>query len=162
MLNAAWIFAWHYDLIWLSVLIMIGLLFTLIRIADILRASVLGKKERWMVHLPFSVYFGWITVATIANIIVFLVKINWNRFGLSENIWVVLILLTGALIGILRMHKDRHIAYGLVLIWAYLGILLKHLSADGFDGQYPNIILIIIASLIFLIFFTGKIFYKNK
>ncbi len=70
-LNAAWIFSWHYDVIWLSVVIMGGLLYTLIRIADILRVSNLTKKENWLVRLPFNVYFGWITVATIANVTVF-------------------------------------------------------------------------------------------
>jgi hypothetical protein len=84
LLNASWIFAWHHDLIWLSVIIMGGLLVTLIKIADIFRGRALTPKETWLVRLPFSVYFGWITVATIANVTVFLVYIGWNRFGLPE------------------------------------------------------------------------------
>ena len=62
LLNASWMFAWHYDLIWLSVLIMVGLLVTFIRIADTLRISNLTQKERWLTRLPFGVYFGWFTV----------------------------------------------------------------------------------------------------
>jgi len=65
LFNASWLFAWHYDVIWLSVIIMLGLLITLIKIADILRQSALTPKERLMVRLPFSIYFGWITVATM-------------------------------------------------------------------------------------------------
>ena len=68
LLNAAWIFAWHYDVIWLSVLLMAGLLYTLIRLANILRVGNLGQKEKSLARLPFSVYFGWITVATVANV----------------------------------------------------------------------------------------------
>ena len=139
-LNASWIFAWHYDLIWLSVIIMAGLLITLIKIADILRASDLTPKERWLVRLPFSVYFGWITVATIANITVFLVYLRWNGFGVSKSLWTVGVLLVGALIGSLRVLRDRSTAYGLVLIWAYGAILYKHLSANGFAGNYPSVI----------------------
>jgi hypothetical protein len=140
LLNAGWIFAWHYDVIWLSLVIMVGLLTTLIKIADIFRQSVLGPKERWLVRLPFSVYFGWITVATIANATVFLVYLGWNGFGLPEAFWAVAILLVGALIGCWRMLRDRTIAYGLVLVWAYGAILAKHLSAGSFAGQYPSVI----------------------
>lgn len=139
-LNAAWIFAWHYDYIWLSVLIMLGLLFTLIKIADILRVSTLSKQQRWFVRLPFSVYFGWITVATIANITVFLVKLNWGGFGLAESLWMIIILLVGTAIGSARILYDKNIPYGLVLIWAYGGILSKHISSTGYASQYPSVI----------------------
>lgn len=140
LLNACWIFAWHYDVIWFSLVIMAGLLITLIKIADIFRQSALGKKERWLARLPFSVYFGWITVATIANATVFLVYLGWNGLGLSETFWVIAILLIGAAIGCWRMLRDRAIAYGLVLVWAYGAILAKHFSAGGFVGQYPSVI----------------------
>lgn len=140
LLNAAWIFAWHYDVIWLSVVIMAGLIITLIKIADILRDRAIAPKETWLVRWPFSVYFGWITVATIANVTVFLVGIGWNRFGLSEVFWTVVLLLAGALMGSWRLLRDRAVPYGLVLVWAYGAILSKHLSAGGFDGKYPAVI----------------------
>ena len=157
--NISWIFAWHYDLIGLSVLIMAALLILLIRIADTLRVEKMKTVETLLISVPFSIYFGWITVAAIANITVFLVSINWNGFGIAEFIWTIMILLVGALIGILRMNKDRSIAYGLVLIWAYLGILLKHLSADGFGGQYPSIIVTLIICLALFGFFVGRVVY---
>ncbi|NMB48754.1 tryptophan-rich sensory protein [Candidatus Kuenenbacteria bacterium] len=144
LLNAAWIFAWHYDVIWLSAIIIIAMLVSLIKIADILRAS----KERWLVRLPFSVYFGWITVATIANITVLLVSLGWNGFGLSEVFWTVLILIVGAVIGSWRLMHDRCIPYGLVLLWAYGAILSKHLSAAAFNGQYPAVIWTVVACLL--------------
>lgn len=91
-------------------------------------------------RLPFSVYFGWITVATIANITVFLVSIGWNGFGIPESFWTVVVLLVGAMIGSWWMLRDRFVPYGLVLIWAYAAILFKHLSASGFDGKYPSVV----------------------
>ena len=156
LLNASWIVAWHYDYIWLSVIIMIGLLLTLIRIADIVRAAKLTKNERFLVCLPFSIYFGWITVASIANITVFLVSLGWNGFGISDNFWTVVVLLVGALIGSLRMLRDRLVPYGLVFIWAYGAILAKHLSQSGFDGQYPNIIWTVVLCLMV---FAGMIVF---
>ncbi|HOZ36825.1 MAG TPA: tryptophan-rich sensory protein [bacterium] len=148
LLNAAWLFAWHYNVIWLSVIIMLAMLATLIRIADITRTGVKTVKERWLVRLPFSVYFGWITVATIANITVLLVSLGWNGFGLSEVFWTMVVLLVGALIGSWRLMRDRYIPYGLVLLWAYGAILSKHLSVSAFNGQYPVIIWTVIACLL--------------
>ena len=158
LFNSAWLFAWHYDLIWLSVLIMIGLLATLIRIADMLRSSNLAKNDRFLIRLPFSVYFGWITVATIANITVFLVSLGWNGFGFSESFWTVAVLLAGALIGSWRMMRDRFTPYGLVLVWAYGAILFKHLSENGFGGKYPSIIA---AVILCLLIFLGTIVFIN-
>ena len=145
--NISWIFAWHYDYIGLSVLIMATLLILLIKISDLLRAKQLKTLEKISIWAPFSIYFGWITVATIANITVFLVSIGWNGFGIADFVWTSIILLIGATIGILRMRKDKNIAYGLVLVWAYSWILFKHLSASGFAGQYPTIIVTVMISL---------------
>ncbi|MBU1722157.1 tryptophan-rich sensory protein [Patescibacteria group bacterium] len=160
--NIAWIFAWHYGVIWLSVLIMLSLLFFLIKIADIINKKSLSLGENICIRLSFSIYFGWITVATIANISVFLVSIGWNGFGISDVIWTVLVLLVGAAIGIARTIKDKNIFYGSVFVWAYSGILFKHVSESGFNGQYKGIII----TLIFcLVLFLGVIFgvgYKNK
>lgn len=162
ILNASWIFAWHYDLIWLSVIIMIGLLFTLIRVNEILRVSNLPKNERWLVRLPFNVYFGWITVATIANITIFLVSIDWNGFGLEESFWAMVVLLIGTLIGSWRMLRDRFIAYGFVLIWAYSAILFRHLSINGFAGKYPVIIGTLVLCLLFFTLTMIFISFEKK
>lgn len=159
--NISWIFSWHYDYISVSVLIMAVLLLLLIKIADILNKEKFNFLEKIFVWAPFSIYFGWITVASIANITVFLVSIGWNGFGIADFVWTSIILLVGALIGILRMNKDKNVAYGLVLVWAYLGILYKHLSIDGFSGQYESIIVTLIGCLIVLIFFVGRIIYKK-
>lgn len=159
LLNAAWIFAWHNDIIWLSVILIIGLLISLITIADILRKSTLTERERRLVCLPFSVYFGWITVATIANITVFLVSLGWGGFGLADSFWTVAALLVGALIGSWRMLKDRFIPYGLVFVWAYGAILYKHVSASGFAGQHPSVI---VAAVLCIIAFIGMILYISS
>jgi uncharacterized membrane protein len=160
--NIAWIFTWHYDFIGISVILMFVLLLILIRIADILRSVQLSKWEKVWISLPFSVYFGWITVATIANITVFLVSVNWGAFGIPDFIWTSLVLLIGAGIGIIRMRKDRKPAYGFVLIWAYLGILLSHLSSSGFDGKFPVIIIMLIACMVILAFFIGRLLFKKS
>lgn len=160
--NISWIFAWHYDYIGLSVLIMATLLILLIMIADIIRTEQFSSLEKLFIWAPFSIYFGWITVASIANITVFLVSIGWKGFGIADFVWTSIVLLVGAMIGILRIHKDNNIAYGIVLIWAYSWILFKHMSTGGFNRQYPSIIATTIVCLVLFLFFVGRIFYKNK
>jgi len=145
--NVAWIFAWHWDLIALSTLFMLVLLGCLITIARDLAAARLSRAERWFVRLPFSVYFGWITVATVANVTVLLVQQEWGGFGLAEAVWAVLIIAVAAAIGTAVILRHADIAYGLVLVWAFLGILIKHVSAAGFDTQYPAVIGVVIACL---------------
>jgi len=148
VLNISWIFAWHYDFIFLSLIIMLALLVSLIKIADILRASKFSDVEKIAVRLPYSIYFGWITVATIANVSVLLVSLNWQGFGLSDELWLVVVLLISAGIGVWRMKQDNNIPYSMVFIWAYLGILIKHLHPEGYNGDYSYAI----STLIFCIY----------
>ncbi len=146
--NIAWIFAWHYKIIWASLLLILVILACLVKIADVIRKEKMTLKENVLIRWPFSVYFGWITVAVIANVTVLLVSLNWDGFGVAEYIWTAAILLIGAGIGIKRMLKDRNIPYGLVFIWAYFGIWLKHTSETGFNLQYPSVVFTTILSVI--------------
>lgn len=157
LLNILWIFAWHYDLIVFTVVLMLGLLGCLIAIANYLNSKQFSAKEKLFILAPFSVYFGWITVATIANITVFLVSVDWGGWGVSAPVWTAVIISVGATIGIVRMLKDKNVLYGTVFIWAYLGICIKHLSNNGFAGQYP---LVIASAAVWIAVFAGIIVYK--
>ena len=159
--NILWIFAWHYDFIGLSVIIMSVLLFFLIKIADVVKMEKKSLVEKFFIYIPFSIYFGWISVAAIANVTVFLVSVGWNGFGISDFVWTSVVLLIGLLIGTLRMLKDKNVAYGLVLVWAYLGILYKHLSPSGFDGQYTSVIVIVVVCLALFGISIGWLGYKK-
>lgn len=148
--NALWIFSWHYHTIDLSMLLMIIILGCLILIAQGLSRVQLSLREKIFIRLPFSVYFGWITVATIANATALLVSVGWDGFGISEQVWTIIIILIGLVVGAGTMLKNQDIAYGLVIIWAYAGIWLKHISTSGFSGQYPAIITTVIVSIVLL------------
>lgn len=149
--NTAWIFSWHYDDIPLSMLLMGIILICLIFITHIIKKEQLTTGEKLLVRLPFSVYFGWITVATVANATVLLKSLNFSGFGIPETIWAILILAVAAVIGIAAMVRNRDVAYGLVLLWAYTGILIKHISADGFAGKYPAVIAAVVVCLVLLV-----------
>lgn len=160
--NIAWIFAWHHGIIWLSVLIMLTLLVSLIFIAGLINKKTYSLRDTVLIRLPFSIYFGWITVATIANVTVWLVSMDWNGFGISEAVWTMVILLVGAGIGILRTLKDRNVYYAAVLVWAFGAILFKHYSSAGFDGRYPGVIAVIIICLAGFAATIGYLWKKNR
>ncbi len=138
--NLLWVIAFHYGMVGLSVLLMAVLLTCLILIVKELCNASLTPTQSLLVALPFHVYLGWITVATIANVAAMLVGLGWNGFGLSSEFWTVVMLIAGGVIGIITARRIGSIAYLLVLIWAYLGILVKHLSPSFFARQYPWVI----------------------
>ena len=156
--NVAWIFAWHYKNILLSLLFMLIILVCLAQIYIRIHKEQLTTTEKVFIRLPFSVYFGWITVATIANVTTLLVdKLGSpvNLLGISEVVWTVVILVVGLLISVVTTLKHRDVAYGLVIVWAYIGILIKHLMdkplPDGFNSQYPAVIVTVVISLVVLV-----------
>lgn len=149
--NTAWIFCWHYDYILLSTLLMAIILLCLIFINRAISAVELSARDSFFIKLPFQVYFGWITVAAVANITVLLVSLGWNGFSLSEELWTVVILIVAALIGAVTSKTFCSLAYGAVLIWAYTGILVKHISPSGYSWEYPAVVITAAACLILLI-----------
>jgi len=125
--NVVWLFLWQYEYITSSVLLMFALLATLIMTylrLDIGRSNV-SLAEKLSVHLPFSVYLGWITVAIIANVAAAIVSINWNGFGLSDTTWTITMLAITLAITLSVVFTRRDIAYSLVIIWALVGIAVK-------------------------------------
>lgn len=138
--NSGWIFAWHYERVFLSLLMMLLLLGSLLVIYWKLGIGLtaVDLRTRFAVHLLFSVYLGWITVATIANVTAWLVSIGWNRIGLSEVFWTVAVLLVATGITLLMIRDRGDLAYALVVIWAFAGILIKRLS----PGALPTPVLV--------------------
>lgn len=131
--NMSWIFAWHYERIGLSVGIMIILLVSLIQCYRSLKIDYKKRSPngtKYFLFIPISVYLGWISIATIANIAVYLVSIQWNGFGLSEAFWAVSLIVVGILLGFIFMLVHEDIYYALVIDWALLGIFLKRISED--------------------------------
>jgi hypothetical protein len=96
--------------------------------------------------VPFSVYFGWTTVAVVANITVLLVSRGWDGFGLADSTWAAIMVLVAMGIGTVTMLRNADVAYGLVLIWAFAGILLRQVSV--LEGRYPAIIAAVVAALV--------------
>ena len=164
ILNIGWLFSFSYEKTFLSMLFMIGLLLSLAIISFRLSPEnvMLTAMEP---HIPlfakiclytFDLYFGWIVAATIANMSVLLLKLNWNIFNLSEQFFTVIVLIGGTVLGMLFVIFSNRFMSSLAIIWAYCGILVNHISRSGYAGAYPVIIFVTILG-IFLILISGII-----
>lgn len=141
LLNGVWIVTWHYELLWLSALIIIALLVVLIVINKRTTRQRTDLASSLTIRTPFSIYFGWVTVATVANISALLVQAGLgDGFWLSPEAWTIVILIVAALIGITTAWVNVSPAYLVVFVWAYWGILSRHLSPEEWNQQYPGII----------------------
>jgi hypothetical protein len=129
--NSAWIFLWHYGQFVGTLGAMLILLATLITVYLRLGTgkSSVPSTESLLARIPFSIYLSWITVATVANVTDVLDFIGWNRFGLAQEAWMVIILGAVLVIALVMNFNRRDIAYTVVLLWALAGIAAKFPSA---------------------------------
>ncbi len=152
--NIGWIFCWHYELFPLALLTMLFMLGCLISIY--LRLDIGGHDvpgpDRWFVHAPFSLYLGWITVATIANTTQLLDYLAWGRWGLAAETWMVVMLAVAVALAAVVAWRRRDVIYLLVLVWALAGIGVKQepvaLVATGAWVAAGAIALLALASLV--------------
>ncbi len=142
VLNGAWIVAWHYEVLWGAAVIIGALLWTLIRINQHTTAERTTLGSTFAIRLPFAIYFGWVTVATVANISALLVQAGFgDGFWLSAEIWTIVVLVVAVVIGSVTALVNSSPSYALVLVWAFWGILSRHLSPAQWNGEFPAIIL---------------------
>jgi len=131
--NSAWIFLWHYEQFPLTIIAMLTLLISLI--VTYLKLGTgrnkVSKSETWCVQIPFSVYLGWISVATIANVTSVLDYIKWDRLGLPPEAWVWIMLAAVLAITLAMIFTRRDIAYTLVILWALAGIAVKNAAVQA-------------------------------
>ena len=125
--NALWIVFWHYEIFPATMAAMLVLLVSLCAIVARLRAprNAASAGERWLVYLPFSVYLGWISIASIANASIFLIDLGWDGGPLSPPIWGLLLLAVATGLGAWMVLRRGDLAYAAVLVWAFAGIAIK-------------------------------------
>jgi hypothetical protein len=121
--NIIWLFFWHYEIFNWTLPFMVLILVTLLLINRNLSSAVGFNK--WLVKLPFSVYLGWISVATIANVSQWLYYLNWNGWGITGPAWAAIMIAVASLLGVLMAWRENDSPYGLVLIWAFIGITVS-------------------------------------
>ena len=128
--NIGWLISWHYEVFVAGPFLLAAL--AILLIVAYLRLEIgrtpVSTAERWCVQIPFSIYLGWATVATIANVTSTLYAIGWSGWGIAPEAWAAIMLGVATVVGVLVFLTRRDFAFVLVLIWAFAGIAIKHSS----------------------------------
>jgi benzodiazapine receptor len=150
VLNASWILAWHYLQVSASVLIMLAFLYCLISLFLIMQKQATAIKPLYLFLLktPFSVYLGWISVATIANITALLVSLKWNGFGVDPVYWTLTMISIAIILSVYFVTQFKNITSPLVVVWALWGIKAAQGPKSELINQLTVIGILLIAALI--------------
>ena len=158
VLNAGWVLAFIYDQIWLSVLIMLGILVSLLKI--VLKTNM----ERWdapieiiaFVWWPICFYSGWIAVATIANISAFLISLGVELSQLTQIILTMVLITIAVYINNLMINLRNMREFAMVGAWALFAIFIRH------NGTIPAVAYYALAGAIVLSVAAGLHGYRNR
>lgn len=160
--NSLWVVTWLYQYTAISVLLMLLILISLLKI--MLNTGMNLKqqnfKTRFFIFFPFSMYLGWISVALIANVAAWLTKSAWSGWGISEEYWTVIVLVIAGIINVIVLWKRKLRAFVAVGIWALLAIAVSNLSYNG-----PKTILYtcyLVASVLFVLFLASFLPKRNR
>lgn len=159
VLNVSWILAWHYLQITMSVIIMLLFLATLIIIFLMFKKQLkeLTLLHRFLIYTPFTVYLGWISVATIANITAMLVKYNWGGFGIQGVYWSATMMCIAIFLGVFFSIKYKALAYTAVIAWALWGIKAAQGNLCTVLNQVAIIgIILLLSSILYSTFFNKR------
>ncbi|HPG42987.1 MAG TPA: tryptophan-rich sensory protein [Acholeplasmataceae bacterium] len=150
LFNIGWLVLWHYDQIALSTVVMVLLLATLLVIL------YLAKDAPLLLRASFSVYAGWISIATVANFTILFVKLGVEPFTEKAVAYTIIMFVISALLGIFYMFIKKNIFYGAVFIWAFVGIFIRFLKQEGLPQSFPALMY---TSLTLLIILAGSVIY---
>lgn len=148
-----WLIAWVNEELFLSVILILVQLLTLIMISVAANISDTHHSLpiRVFTHFPLSIYWGWICIASIANISVWLKSAGWDAMGLSETSWVIILIGIAIFISLFIILFKGNIAFGLVFLWALYGIVIKRQSLNPVEFEsviysaYSAMVIILIA-----------------
>lgn len=126
--NAGWVFAWHFEYFVLSLVLITTMLVSIAVVyvrLDIGRVPV-ATLEWWCVQFPVRLYLAWVAVATISNSAVALDWVGWNRFGLPDTAWMLVLLGVTAALAAVMAWRRRDLVFLLVVVWALIGIAVEY------------------------------------
>jgi hypothetical protein len=155
--NSLWLFAWLYEYLLIALVIMLILLFALLKIIFKTGAQITTQsfEMRFFVWLPFSIYAGWITVATIANSAALLKQVGWDGFGLSDTFWTVSMIVIAGFINLLVSWKRNMSVFAIVGVWALVAIAVANHEVN-LDVVYSSLMVAVV-----LLISCALLFFKN-
>ncbi|NNE33261.1 MAG: tryptophan-rich sensory protein [Winogradskyella sp.] len=158
LFNSFWVFAWLYEYTGLSCIFIFLLLYSLFKVIINNRMEIDDKPFPIIAFVwwPFVVYAGWVTIASIVNVSAYLVKINWNGFGLDEPVWAFIVITIALIINLYLIWQRNLREFGIVGVWAFIGIANANTSVNNSIMIYAYV-----AAAILLVV-CGIHGYKNR
>lgn len=147
--NSVWIVCWHYGYFTWTVVLIVGMLLALIKI----HRTYLAERQLQLTRAAFSVYLGWVSVATIANVSYLLVELNWGQFGIAAEAWTVVLLVIATVLGYRYIKKFQDAFFGVVLVWAFIGIAVN---------RYQEYLIIGVVASLLAAFLIAEIYVQRK
>jgi hypothetical protein len=142
LITAAWLYCWTHEWLGFSLALIAFQLILLIAMNGRLyiydRESSAASKI--FTQAPLSIWFAWICIATIASAAVYMNASDWSGWGLTPVRWTEIMLGLAIFVGISVVLGRRNIFFGLVVLWALCGIILKRTRGGAPD--YPGIVLV--------------------
>lgn len=131
--NSLWLVAWLYEYAVISVLLMVLIFSSILKITNVIRLNLNYQsfKSRLFLLFPFAMYLGWISVAMIANVAASLTKMDWNGWGISDEFWTIIMVIIAGLVNLLVLAKWNLKTFVFVGIWALIAISVSNISNDG-------------------------------
>ncbi len=156
--NGIWIYAWLNMHIGASLLIIFILLLSLTMLTKRLRLELWDAPLRIIVFVwwPITIYLGWIIVAAVANVSVFLVSIGWKGGFLSEVTWAIIMTGIATIIYLLLIYYRNMREAAFVGIWALIAIAVRYWNI------HPEVAWAAIIDSAILFFLAGYHAYKNR
>lgn len=150
LLNMAWVWFWHQEELLISMILIGLLLITLIIIYIRLGVGVYHptKTVLFRVDLPFSVYLGWVSLATIANVSSYLNSGVWDGFGLPPEWWAALMVGIAGIISLIVIGKRNDVFFGMTICWAIVGIYINTSGLTIDQSLFPLVMISVVAILI--------------
>ncbi len=150
--NISWLLLWHYKQVAISVVPMVILLTSLIAIYIITDT----KTYPWYKRILFQTYLGWISVATIANISSALYVEKWYGFGISAEIWAVILIGVATNLSILITTCKKDYIYTTVILWAMIGIMYKFYAVSDLVTAGSLVSIMVLLMTIFVNSYCAK------
>lgn len=160
ILNSLWIISFSYDLIGLSTLIIFAFLIVLVIIVK--QIGKIQTKKHWLLPITFGMYTGWLFIATVVNITTWLVKLEWDGFGIPDATWALIILIISVGLTFMVLFDIKNAIFPLPIAWAYFGIYNKLTSPEGYQGEYSLLQTAALIGIVVLIGIAAIQFYKNN
>lgn len=160
ILNMAWIFAFSYVQIELSVLLIFAFLATLLLICFKLRRIQI--KKQFLLPLTFGLYTGWLFIASFVNLAALFVKLNWSFFGIGNEIVAISMIVIVIILTIVAQSQVRNSVFPLPIAWAHWGIYVFLKAPNGFNGEFNILQITALVGMAFLTFMSLGCFYRNN